>query len=78
MWQEQAKTEESSETKQDQPIENNAQAATNESTDQEVLSEKEKELTAENIKLTDLIKEIDDKYKRALADAENTRIRQVE
>lgn len=33
------------------------------------------ELTEENKRLVDLIKEVDDKYKRSLAEAENTRIR---
>ena len=38
-------------------------------------SQKLIELNEENKKLIDLIKEVDDKYKRSLADAENTRIR---
>lgn len=38
-------------------------------------SSKLEELSEENKKLIDLIKEIDDKYKRSLAEAENTRIR---
>lgn len=41
------------------------------------MSEKEKSLLEENKKLIDLLSDVDDKYKRALADGENTRIRML-
>jgi len=39
------------------------------------LTKENEKLIEENKKLVDLVKEIDDKYKRSLADGENTRIR---
>ncbi|CAG2100399.1 unnamed protein product [Medioppia subpectinata] len=54
------------------------QQNTNESTEQNTGKEDNEllsQMKEENKKLVDLVAEIDDKYKRSLADAENTRIR---
>lgn len=47
----------------------------NESNSEVELSSKEKQLTEENQKLTEKVNLIDDKYKRALAESENMRVR---